>query len=271
MDIISDKEFELLAELIENYSGIHLKLEKKTLMTGRLNVFLRELNLNSFMDFYNYVKNDKEGIYLSKLIDRMTTNHTFFMREKQHFDFFRDSVLPYLKSTVKDRDLRIWCAASSSGEEPYTLAMILEDAFGKEIPSWDKKLLATDISFDVLEQAKLGIYPKDRLVDIPKMWMMNYFKDIGNGSYQVIHSLRNQVIYRRLNLTDPTFPFKKKLHVIFCRNVMIYFDNPTKEKLINQFYEILVPGGYLFVGHSESIDRNKSKFKYIQPAVYRKT
>jgi chemotaxis protein methyltransferase CheR len=270
MEIISDKEFQLLAELIHAYSGIHLKAEKKTLMTGRLNSFLKELNLTTFMDFYNYAKNDKSGVTISKLIDKMTTNHTFFMREKQHFDFFRDQVIPYLKNNVYNKDLRIWCAASSSGEEPYTLAMILHDALGKEMPAWDKKLLATDISVDVLEQAKKGIYPQDRLADIPRMWKMQYFEDAGDNRFQVKDFIKKQVIYRRLNLLEPVFPFKKKLHVIFCRNVMIYFDNPTKEALVEKFYDLLEPGGYLFIGHSESIDRNKSRFKYIRPAVYRK-
>jgi chemotaxis protein methyltransferase CheR len=270
MELIKDKEFKLLAELIYDYSGIHLKPEKKTLMTGRLNSMLTELELNSFMDFYKKVKADKNGILLSRLIDRMTTNHTYFMREKEHFDFLRSEVVPYLRQHVKNRDLRVWCAASSSGEEPYTLAMILEDTLGKDLVNWDKKLLATDISLDVLERARKGVYSKESLSGVPKIWLMDYFSSKSGNQYEVKNHIKSQVIYRRFNLLEPVFPFKRKFHVIFCRNVMIYFDNITKETLINKFYNHLEHGGYLFIGHSETIDRSKTRFAYIRPAVYRK-
>jgi chemotaxis protein methyltransferase CheR len=269
MKKITDDEFNLLARYIKSHSGIHLKPEKKTLLMGRLTKWLTELNMSSFMDFYDYLLEDKDGMVLSKLIDKITTNHTYFMREKEHFTYLEEQVFPYLKSTVRNRDLRIWCAASSTGEEPYTLAMLLEDYFGTVGLKWDKKLLATDISIDVLEKAKEGHYSRDKVQALPKMWQLNYF-ETSNEGYRVKPKIRNEVIYRRFNLLEPRFPFKKKFHVIFCRNVMIYFDSKTKEELINKMYDALEYGGYLFIGHSESVDRNKSKFKYIQPAVYRK-
>jgi chemotaxis protein methyltransferase CheR len=266
---ISNEEFNKLAKYIKDFSGIHLKPEKKTLLMGRLNSMLIELKLDNFTEFYNYLQKDKNGEILSDLINKITTNHTYFMREKEHFTFLERTVLPYMKSTIRDKDFRIWCAASSTGEEPYTLAMILEDYFGKDIPKWDKKLLATDISLEVLESARKGVYTRDRLNGIPSLWTLNYFNKNGN-EYKIKETIKNQVIYRRFNLLEPVFPFRKKFHVIFCRNVMIYFDQDTKATLVNKFYDHLEDGGYLFIGHSESIDRSRSRFKYIQPAVYRK-
>jgi chemotaxis protein methyltransferase CheR len=269
MKKISDDEFNLLAKYIKDYCGIHLKVEKKTLLIGRLTSWLDELEMTNFMDFYKFLKNNKDGVVLSLLIDKITTNHTYFMREKEHFDYLQTQVFPYLKATVKSKDLRVWCAASSTGEEPYTLAMMLEDYFGKDMIKWDKKLLATDISLDVLETAKKGYYTKDKVSAIPRLWQMNYFETAKDG-YVVKSKIRDQVIYRRFNLLEPRFPFKGKFHIIFCRNVMIYFDNDTKEELVEKMYDALEYGGYLFIGHSESIDRSRSRFKYIKPAVYRK-
>ncbi|MCH4890791.1 protein-glutamate O-methyltransferase CheR [Acidaminobacter sp. JC074] len=269
MKKITDGEFTQLAKYIKSHTGINLKPEKKTLLIGRLTSLLDELNMQSFGDFYDHLVKDNDGALLSRVIDRITTNHTYFMREKEHFDYLVDQVFPYLQTSVHNRDLRIWCAASSTGEEPYTLAMLLEDYFGKSIVKWDKKLLATDISLDVLSKAKEGFYIKEKVDAVPKLWRLNYFERFEEG-YKIKPNIRNQVIYRRFNLLEPRFPFKGKFHVIFCRNVLIYFDGPTKKAVIEKMYNALEYGGYLFIGHSESIDRNHSKFKYVKPAVYRK-
>lgn len=266
---ITDTEFQLLAAFIKEHSGINLKEDKKILLVGRLSNMVQELGLKSFMEYYEFLNNDHVGRELSRLIDRITTNHTYFMRESEHFKYLADNALPYLKKTVKDNDLRIWCAASSTGEEPYTLAIILSDFFKNEEYLWDKKLLATDLSLSVLETARKGIYSKERVSTLPKMWLFNYFTKVDND-YEVKASIKKQVIYRRFNLLEKTYPFKKKFHVIFCRNVMIYFDNPTKEALMEKLYDQLEYGGYLFIGHSESINRETTRFKYIQPAVYAK-
>lgn len=267
---ITDDEFRLIAIYIKEKSGINLKAEKKMLLVGRLSNILNELGMTSFMTYYKYLKNDKEGKALSRLIDRITTNHTYFMRESEHFTYFNQIVLPYLKESSTNKDLRIWCAASSTGEEPYTLAMLLADFFKSEEHLWNKKLLATDLSLSVLEEAKKGIYQDEKISVLPKIWLLNYFNKIENNQYQVKESLRKEVIYRRFNLLETVFPFKKKFHVIFCRNVMIYFDNETKNQLVEKMYNSLEYGGYLFVGHSESINRNGTRFKYIRPAVYQK-
>ena len=267
---INDKEFKQLSEFIQRNYGIHLKKEKQTLITGRLHKVLAELNLKSFSEYYEYLVNDKSGVALAVLVDKITTNHTFFMREAEHFAYLKDQVLPYWKRTIKNHDLRVWCAASSTGEEPYTLAMIIGDFFESEKHLWDTKLLATDISQAALDTAKRGVYQMERIEDLPKYWRNKYFIRNDALSMRANDYLKSQVIYRRFNLVDEVFPFKKKMHVIFCRNVMIYFDQKTKETLVNKMYDLLEPGGYLFIGHSESLNRETTQFKYIKPAVYRK-
>lgn len=267
---ITDKEFKELTGFIKSNYGINIKEEKRTLLTGRLAATLIQGGYNSFTEFDNALIANKSNDTITTLINKITTNHTFFMREKDHFDYFKNTVLPFLEKTVTDRDLRIWCSACSSGEESYTLAMILNEYFGKNKLYWDSKVLATDISEKVLNEAKLGIYPNEKIETLPSAWRLNYFKKIDNINSVVTDSIKNEVIYRKFNLMEKQFPFRKKFHVIFCRNVMIYFDNQTKVDLIGKFFDLMEDGGYLFIGHSESIARNESDFKYIMPAVYRK-
>ncbi len=267
---ITEKEFKQLAGYIKDYYGIRLKQEKMALVSGRLNNVLLQSGFSNFTDYYNHLVSDKSGDAVITLVDRITTNHTFFMREPDHFYIFRDKVLPYLADTVREKDLRIWCAASSSGEESYTLAMIMDEFFGKEKLWWDTKILATDISEQVLEVARKGIYSNERIAPLPSYWKTAYFKRYDHENSVLIDKIRNEVIYRKLNLMDRVFPFRKKLHTIFCRNVMIYFDNETKNLLVEKFYDHLEYGGYLFIGHSESLCRETTRFKYIAPSVYRK-
>ena len=270
MVTITEKEFRQLSEYIKSNYGIHLKAEKMTLVTGRLHNVLQQAGFQSFTDYYDYIVSDKSGDAVITLLDRITTNHTFFMREADHFYYFRDKVLPYLKNTVNDKDLRIWCAASSSGEEPYTLAMLLDEFFVKEKMWWDTKVLATDISEKVLNIARKGVYSNERIAPLPSFWKTNYFKKLDAENAVLVDKIRNEVIYRKFNLMDHVFPFKKKFHIIFCRNVMIYFDNDTKNRLVEKFYDHMEYGGYLFIGHSESLNREATKFKYVMPSVYRK-
>lgn len=267
---ITEKEFVRLAEFIKVNYGINLKEEKKSLVIGRLNNVLMQKNFSSFSEYYDYVVADKTGDAATLLIDKITTNHTFFMREADHFHYFRDKVLPYLVGTLKEKDLRIWSAGCSTGEEPYTLAMIIDEYLGNEKHLWDSKILATDISGKVLDIAQRGMYDNEEIATLPVQWRLSYFKKFDSGKSIVADKIRNEVIYRKFNLMEPVFPFKRKFHVIFCRNVMIYFDNNTRNTLVNKYYQQLEPGGYLFIGHSESLDRGATRFKYIMPAVYRK-
>ncbi|HWQ31163.1 MAG TPA: CheR family methyltransferase, partial [Negativicutes bacterium] len=175
MVIITEKEFIQLASYIKMNYGINLKKEKQTLVMGRLANVLLSKGFKSFSDYYDYVAADRTGEAVITLVDKITTNHTFFMREPDHFYFFKDKVLPYLSRTIGDRDLRIWCAACSSGEESYTLAMILDEFFGNEKKAWDTKVLATDISDKVLTIARKGVYSNERIAPLPANWRLGYF------------------------------------------------------------------------------------------------
>ncbi|MEA4847874.1 MAG: protein-glutamate O-methyltransferase CheR [Clostridiaceae bacterium] len=267
---ITDKEFNQLADYIKDNYGIELCEKKKPLTVGRLSNVLMKLKLKSFSQYYEYIASDTTGEAVNELLNKITTNHTFFMREKEHFFYFRDEVLPVLSKTLKDRDMRIWSAGCSTGEEPFTIAMIMDEYFQEEKIYWDTKILATDISGKVLGIAQKGEYSNDKLSVLPVNWRLSYFKKVDVQKSILIDRIRNDVIYRKFNLAEEVFPFKKKFHVIFCRNVMIYFDDQTRKNLIRKFYDITEPGGFLFIGHSESINREDTKYKYIMPAVYRK-
>jgi len=267
---ISNEEFTIFSKYVELNYGIKLKEEKKTMVSGRLQTLISSLGLNSLSEYLKYVNSDKTGEAVTNLVNKITTNHTYFMREPEHFYYFRDHVLPNLRETIRDRDLRIWCAASSSGEEPYTLAMIVDEFFGEEKKLWNTKLLATDISTRVLDIAKEGIYTQEGIKPMPRMWQLKYFRKLSPTDVVVNSFIKDEVVYRKFNLMDDHYPFRKQFQVVFIRNVMIYFDEKTKDILLKKIYDLLVPGGYLFIGHSESINRNKFGFKYIRPSVYMK-
>lgn len=269
MAAITAEEFTRLAGFIKQKYGIHLKEEKKALLTGRLQHELEKYGFTSFTEYYNLVANNPEGQAAAGLVNRITTNHTYFMREEEHFRFFQEQVLPLLSMSLQKKDLRIWCAGCSTGEEPYTLTMLMQDYFSRQ-GSWDTRILATDISGQALDTAVRGEYPEQHVAVLPEDWKKAYFRRTAEGSWMVKDELKAQVLFRRLNLMDPVFPFKKKMHVIFCRNVMIYFDAPTKQRLTDKFADLLEPGGYLFIGHSESLVRERTALRYVQPAVYRK-
>ncbi len=264
---ITEKEFKQLTEYIEYKYGIHMKPEKRVLVMGRLQNVLNSLGIDNFTEYFRHVVNDTTERSEQVLIDRITTNHTFFMREAEHFEYYKNKALPNLVKEVKNKDLRIWSAGCSTGEEPYTLAMINREYLGADKVYWDTKILATDISKKVLETAVKGIYNDEELLQLPGYWKTNYFNKYNSQSSVIKDQIKEDVIFRRFNLMD-SFPFKKKFHLIFCRNVMIYFDNITKNTLINKFYDILEYGGYLFIGHSESISREKTGFRYVMPSLY---
>lgn len=267
---LTDEEFNSMAGFIKSNYGINIKEEKRVLLNGRLSSTLAQGGYKDFSEFSEALMSKKSSKAVIDLVNNITTNHTFFMREKDHFFYFKNTVLPYLEKSVSDKDLRIWCAACSTGEESYTLAMIIDEYFGKKKFFWNSKILATDISEKVLNEAKSGIYSNEKLQTLPSLWNMNYFRKCDDKSSVVIDALKNDILYRKFNLMEKNFPFKKKFQVIFCRNVLIYFDNNTKIELVRKFYDCLEDGGYLFIGHSEAIAKNESDFKYIIPSVYRK-
>jgi chemotaxis protein methyltransferase CheR len=267
--VLQDYEFQMLVHYIRDNFGINLD-QKKVLVEGRLSLHIHEAGFGSYSEYLEHVFSDKSGAEVSNLITRLTTNHTFFMREEMHFQFLRQRILPEISRNSTERDIRIWSAGCSSGEEPYTIAMTLYDHLGFNRDLWDKKILATDISTKALEQARQGKYMATALEKLPPHWLSRYFRRVSDSEYAVADDLRGEVIFRSLNLIQDTFPFKKKFHVIFCRNVMIYFDKKTRNELIQRFYDVTEPGGYLFIGHTESIDRDDTPYGYLQPAIYQK-
>lgn len=271
MVTITDEEFEQLSRYIKQNYGINLKEEKKYLIIGRLQNVLAEKGFSTFAEYIGYIYSDRSGEAINTLISRITTNHTFFLREPEHFEFFKCRVLPELEvRESKTRDLRIWSAGCSTGEEAYTLAMIMYDYFGIKKKDWDARILATDISPYVIENAKIGRYSQEQIKNIPESWVCRYFTRLENGDFQINEFIKDEVIFRKFNLMNPKFPFKKRFHTIFCRNVMIYFDTETKNNLVERFYDALEPGGYLFIGHAEALDRTRTRFKYVSPSIYRK-
>ena len=266
---ITPKEFENFRALIYQECGISLNESKKTLLVSRLSKRLRTLELDSFQAYYDMVAGETEGEEFTLLLDLVSTNKTDFFREPKHFDFLREQILPTLQST---RRVRIWSSASSSGEEPYTIAMTLYDSV-PDPERWDFKILASDISTRVLARAASGIYEDERVRDLPKDVVERHFlrgKGERAGMIKVKPHLIEMVRYRRINLMDEAFPVKEPLDLIFCRNVMIYFDRPTQAQLVTKFYRYLKPGGYLFIGHSESLQRLDQPFKAIAPTIYQK-
>ncbi len=264
---INDTEFHYLVDYLKSNFGINLA-QKRVLLEGRLSNYIIQNDIATYADYIEILKKDKTGRELTNLLNKVTTNHTYFMREAEHFEFLRDSVLPFMEGRVRNRDFRLWCAAASTGEEPYTLAMILQDYFGSKSPKWDKTLLATDISQRALDMAKQGVYPGESIEKIPEKWRRQYFKAVRDGGYQVKEDIKSQVIYTTFNLMHP-IRYKQPFHVIFCRNVMIYFDAPTKAAVIDRMYDALVPGGYFFIGQTESIAK-PTRFNYVKPSVYQK-
>lgn len=270
---ITDKEFSLLRNLVYDRFGINLTEQKRSLLVGRLQKLLKKKKFTTFSEYYEHVIADKTGRALLSLVNLISTNFTYFNRENAHFDFLKKEALPQIRARLKKiggQDLRIWSAGCSSGEEPYMLAILMNEFFGHEYNSLNAGVLATDISSKVLAKAKDGIYEHEQIEKIPKHLTTKYFSKKGKGQWLVKERLRREITFRRLNLMNPVFPFKKPFHIIFCRNVMIYFDIQTREALIRRFHQAMEPGGYLFIGHSETLGRKQSMFKYLTPAVYQR-
>ena len=269
---ITEAEFQRLVKYMYDSYGINLSA-KKVLVQGRLGNMLSDRGFKNYDEYLDAVLADSTGAEVTTILNKLTTNHTFFMREPEHYTFLKDTILPYMvKVCEKDHVLRIWSAACSSGEECYTTAMLLDQYFGNEKAKWDTRILATDISQNVIGKAKAGIYSEDGMKGLSNEWKTRYFNNLGNGKYEICQGIKDEVIFKTFNLMDP-MPDKykaKPFDLIFCRNVMIYFDQPTKQALVNRFYDVVKPGGYFYIGHAESVSRSETKFDYIQPAIYRR-
>jgi chemotaxis protein methyltransferase CheR len=267
---IGDNEFFLLRDVIFKESGINLTERKKALMQSRLIKRLRVLNLENYKKYYNYLINNYDEEIVN-LINCITTNKTDFFREPKHFDFLRETVLPEFEKR-KGEKLRIWSAGCSTGEEPYSIAMTIADYYKtRRIP--DIKILATDIDTEVLNKAVSGIYKEENVDDLEPETLKKYFlKGRGSkeGLYIVKDQIKNMISFRRLNLLASSYPMRKLFDLVFCRNVIIYFDRKTRDEVIDRFYNYLSDSGYFFAGHSETLSNFTGKYYLIGNTIYKK-
>lgn len=264
---LNHRQFNKISRIVYDYSGIDLKSGKEALVRARLAKRLRTTRMGSVDEYMRHIESPEGTNELGVMLDFMTTNKTSYFREIEHFKYMEEEILPGLNNNR----MRFWSAACSSGEEPYSIAISLMENL-KGIQSKDVLILATDISTRMLEKVKGAVYSEENIRDLPKAFLHKYFIKLQKNAgtfYQVKDNVRSIVRVAWLNLMEK-WPMKGTFNVIFCRNVMIYFDRPTQEKLINRFYDYLKPGGYLFVGHSEGLSGVKHNFKYVKPATYRK-
>jgi chemotaxis protein methyltransferase CheR len=269
---LSDRDFKRLSEWIHARIGIFMGPDKKTLMEGRVKKRMRHLKIPSFRQYCEFVFSVQGKEETPFLIDVLTTNKTDFFREPVHFEYLNRTVLPGLAGRSGSNTIRVWSAACSTGEEPYTLAMVLQEFVARKA-GLDYTILATDISRTVLEKAEQGIYQEEIAAAVPLSLRQKYLlrsRDPENPVVRIVPELREKVWLRRLNLIADNFDISKEMDVIFCRNVMIYFDRATQEKLVQKFYRHLAPGGYLFIGHAESLSNLKTSFTYMAPTIYKK-
>lgn len=266
---IKDSEFHRLVDYVHDNYGINLS-QKRVLIEGRLGNDIISRGFDNYTDFLDMIFADKTGTELVNLLNKLTTNHTYFRREPEHYDFMKNVFLPEMEKKKKDKVIYIWSAGCSSGEEPYTNEIEMLEYFGNDARNWDTKILATDISRKVLAKAQMGVYHKDSMSNLTDEVKKKYFVPLDNDCYKVTDELKKQVVFKVFNLMDE-IPYRKNpFDLIFCRNVMIYFDAETKLNLVKRFYDVLAPGGYLFIGHAESVSRDATNYEYIKPAIYRK-
>ena len=263
---ISDEDFNRLTNFIKTQYGITLQ-EKRQLVTSRLSSLVADQGYTSFTPFVTQLLKEKDPQKIELVLNRLTTNYTFFMRETEHFEFFTKVVLPELVHKYeKKKSIAIWSAGCSSGEEPYNLSMFLFDYLGSQASQWDTRILATDISAQALTAARKGVYT---LPDtIPAEWKRKYFTPNKDGTHTVSPAVRNNVDFRTFNLMGP-IQFRRKFDMIFCRNVMIYFDQPTKDALVRRFYDATLPGGYFMISCSENLSAN-TPYRRLATAVFQK-
>jgi chemotaxis protein methyltransferase CheR len=270
-----DSDYKFIRELVYSHSRINLGPDKKELVLARLGKRLRATNITSISDYCRFLQEKQSGDELSHLIDAISTNHTFFFREPQHFEFLRKTVIPEMEARRRKEtwpSFSVWSAASSSGEEPYSIAIALLEQFG-ERGTWPWRIEATDISHKILQRARVGVYREEALGKMSASSVRAHFqKGFGpqEGNFRVKPHVQEHVTFRQLNLLEGQFPFNEPFQLIFCRNVMIYFDRPTQEELVAKLARQLVPGGYLFVGHSESLSGVSHGLETVKPAIYRR-
>lgn len=262
-----ERELKMICNMINSKLGMKFGEEKYPLITSRLGKRIRDLGLKSYQDYLELVKRDQDEETL--FFNLLTTNVTYFFREPWQFEYLKEMILPSMVETIGDKTLRCWSAGCATGEEAYTLGMILLDVLPRD---WTVKVLASDICTSSLNYAAQGIYYKEQTQNIPDVYLKKYFVPVSSDTVRVSDSLRKAVIFRRINLNDASvLPATLKVNFIFCRNVFIYFTKEARARVVNLFYEHLMPGGYLFLGHSEPIDcSNDPRWESLKGCIYRK-
>ena len=274
--MIRDSDYEFIRQLVYRRSRINLGPDKRELVVARLNKRLRATKIPTISDYCHYLKDQSDEEELCNLIDVISTNHTYFFREAEHFEFLRSHILADMvrRHTLEHWPcFNAWSAACSSGEEPYSIAITVAEFFQKNQVTWPWRIEATDISHRVLQKARTGVYREDAIAKVPREIFSSHFqKGYGPqaGNYRIKPQLAEMVTFRQLNLLENEPPVRDLFHVIFCRNVMIYFDHPTQEELVHRLARRLVPGGYLLVGHSESLTAIRHGLEVVRPAIYRR-
>ncbi len=274
---LQDDEFNFLKDLIYQKTGIFLAPHKKIMVQSRLNSRLRHHSFTSFKDYIDKLRKDKDFFEkeLTELINRITTNKTDFFRENHHFEFLRDTYFPFMEEESKHtgvKTIRIWSSAASTGEEPYSIAITAAEYFENK-PGWNVKILASDIDTNVLATAMEGMYRADRISTVPEKYLIKYFtKHQENDQifYKVKPILKQMIEYRKINLLETPYPLGDKMDMIFCRNVIIYFDKPTQRMIFQNFENVLKPYGFLIIGHSETMFGISDKFKFLGQTIYQK-
>ncbi|MGV1099549.1 CheR family methyltransferase [Thiovibrio sp. JS02] len=272
---LSDRDFKRFSAFIYDACGIKLPPIKKTMLSARLQKRLRQLHIESFSAYLDYVLSaEGQSKELCHMIDVVSTNKTDFFREPKHYEVLTGVVLPEYVNRLNNtgrKVIRVWSAGCSSGEEPYTLAMVLDDYLSR-CPGFDYSILATDICTEVLAKAQEAIYANDAVAPVPGAFRNKYLMR-GKGDYKGFHrivpELRRKVTFKRLNFMDRDFGIEQKMDIIFCRNVIIYFDRKTQCELFEKFYRQFAPRGYLFTGHSETLEGIVDRVDRVASAVYR--
>lgn len=269
-------DYQFIRDIVYQHSRINLGADKHELVSARLGKRLRATGKATISDYCELLRTPAGADELGNLIDVISTNHTYFFREEGHFAALREIILPDLvrrRNAESWSSLRIWSAASSSGEEPYSIAIAVEEYFNAHPPAWPRQIEATDISTRILAKAEAAIYPAETIARIEPALVKAYFQTgygEQTGYFRLKPLIRQTVKFRRLNLLEGTPPFNEPFQIIFCRNVMIYFDRETQEELVNRLKARLVPGGYLLVGHSESLTGINHGLRLVRPATYQK-
>lgn len=261
--------FNTFREIVYVNSGIALNDTKEAMVSARIAKRMRAIGLETHEQYLQFLLQEESGNEITHFLDVISTNVTSFFREPSHFEFLAKNIDHWL-ANGKDR-IRIWCAAASTGEEPYSIAMTLLDAAGGR--NSDMRILATDISTSALSRAQKGVYSSSALDGIPELYKRRFFvrqKQNNEVVYSVSDQLKSMIVFRRLNLSKPPFPMTGRLDIVFCRNVMIYFDNSVRSRLVNEIQRLLIPSGYLLTGHAEGLTSIKTELRCLEPSVYQK-